>query len=155
MLMKSVCFGVKTKSLDMVTSVPSPLPQCLFAPILGWLMKQYSVTYGKRSMRQKHLVYRQVVQVLCLMMIVLTKIKPMDLLHVIFGVNYKNLQLEQFAQGLQHAHMKTTLHPTMMSYANFGMKMFGSRMKLMVLDQMQRLPLYTQLDLVEVRVAKL
>jgi len=106
-------------------------------------------------MRQKHLVYRQVVQVLCLMMIVLTKIKPMDLLHVIFGVNYKNLQLEQFAQGLQHVHMKTTLHPTMMSYAYFGMKMSGSRMKLMGLDQMQRLPLYTQLDLVEARAAKL
>ena len=33
--------------------------------------------------------------------------------------------------------MKTSLHLTFMFYTNFGMKMFGSRVKLIVLDQIQ------------------
>ena len=90
MQQKSVCSGVKTKSSDMVTSVPSQQLLFLYAHILGWLMKQFSACYGKRSMKQKPLDHHQVVQVLCLMKIVHTKIKTMDLLHVIYGVNYKS-----------------------------------------------------------------
>ena len=78
----------------------------------------------------------------------------MALLHATSGVNLKSFCLELYAQEAQFAHMKVTLHQTMTLYVNYGMKMFGSGVNLMVLDQKQRLPMCKQLDLVPMKVAK-
>merc|ERR1712106_264684 len=96
MQMKSVCSGVKTKSLDMVTSVPSQQLLHLYVHTLEQLMKQYSVTYGKRPTMQKPQDYHQVVQELCPMMIVHTKIKTMDLLHVMSGAGAPTCPYEDY-----------------------------------------------------------
>merc|ERR1740137_350280 len=154
MYQRSVPSGVKTKNLVMETSVLLQQLQHLHVRISEWLMNKYCVMYGNRSMLLKHLANHQVVQELFHMLIAHTKIKTMGHLHATFGVNCKNSQLETFVKVLQFVHMKAILLQTMMFYVSFGMKILGSRTKLMVLDQMQRLPLCIQLVPVEVKADK-